>query len=612
MVFAPHIRLYKKEKQYCPVLFLLQIYLFAKTQKAYKASKITVCDPACGSGSFLIRAFEILDEHVKREKNQKGLDSAINYARKIQILTSNIYGVDLDKEAVEIARLNLLLKVVEMRSHLPNLVNNIECGNSLISGIEKDLEKSLGKDWRDKKPFNWKEKFNEVFKQGGFDVVIGNPPYIKEYVDKSAFDGLHDDPYYQGKMDIWTLFACQAIDHIKDGGYFSFIAPNNWLTNAGASIFRNKILKEGEIVSFIDFGDFKVFEDAGIQTMIFIFKKCPPSKKYKIQYSKIIDKNINKDRLIQFLNKQSEIAEIVSYDVIFEPEKFIDKNINFSTSKSNSIFDKLESKRNFELNDDEVGQGIVAAPDHCFLTNNISKFSKEEREYLKPFFTSTNRYTFIKSNTYIFYLSQKNFDNKSIENYPNIKNHFEPFKEELKEAKNKYRTPDKPYYFLHRERDEKFFQKGSKIVGATRTSRPGFLYTEEEYYGSRAMNFIKTDRINLRYLTGILNSRLVYFWLKNKGKQLGDLLQIDKGPLLSIPLIKSNEKKENIISQLVEKNIKLNQELHKLDPILDQEDYGRKKQEILLVDGEIDEDVYKLYDLNPEEIEIIESGTYKK
>lgn len=177
----------------------------------------------------------------------------------------------------------------------------------------------------------------------------------------------------------------------------------------------------------------------------------------------------------------------------------------------------------------------------------------------------------------------------------------------LKEAKIKYGTPDKPYFYLHREREEHFFQKGSKVAGQTRTAFPSFLYTEEEYYGSRAMNFIKTDRINLKYLTGRLNSRLSYFWLKNKGKQLGDLLQIDKGSLLNIPLLKPDEKTQDKIALLVDKITKLYQDFRNTSANTDK--WHSLKNEIEKLEREIDEAIYKLYGLTNEEIKTIEENS---
>lgn len=605
---------------------------------AYKASKITVCDPACGSGSFLIRAFEILDEHAKREKNQKGLDSAINYARKIQILTSNIYGVDLDNEAVEIARLNLLLRVVEMRSHLPSLVNNIECGNSLISGTEKDLEKFLGKNWRDKKPFNWKGEFSEVFKQGGFDAIIGNPPYIKEYVDKSAFDGLHDSPYYQGKMDIWTLFACQAIDHLKNGGYFSFIAPNSWLTNTGASVFRNKILKEGEIISFIDFGDFKVFKDAGIQTMIFIFQKKKPRSKYLVEYIKILNSEIAEEKVVEFLNSSltNTSDDVEHYQIQFEPEKYFDKTLSFFGSDKGNVIDQIEAAANFKLTDKEIAQGIVPNPDVINSRNikdikdiDIVKFGIKigkgvfvinknelivgggEEDFIKPLYDTKEigRYFFNKQNTKEIIYIPKGI---KLPTDSKILDHLKKFRP-IMEKRRENLSGQIAFFNLHWPRDKRFFEEGPKIISARKCSMPSFSFTNNEAYVMLTFNIIKTDRINLKYLTAILNSRVAYFWLKSRGKTQGDNLQIDKEPLLNFPIYMTNSKeKQKRIVDLVEEIIDLIKKLVLLDPILDKELYDENSNKIALKEQEIDKEIYKLYGLSPEEITIIESGTGKK
>jgi adenine-specific DNA-methyltransferase len=107
----------------------------------------------------------------------------------------------------------------------------------------------------------------------GFDIVIGNPPYIKEYTNRKAFDGLRDSPYYQGKMDIWYFFACKGIDFLKDKGILTFIAQNNWVTNYGASKMRNKVVEECKILQLLDFGSYFIFGSSDIQTMIMIFQK---------------------------------------------------------------------------------------------------------------------------------------------------------------------------------------------------------------------------------------------------------------------------------------------------------------------------------------------------
>ena len=156
---------------------------------------------------------------------------------------------------------------------------------------------------------------------------------------------MHASPYYQGKMDLWTLFACQAIDKLTDNGYLSFIAPNSWLTNSGASIFRNKILQDGEIIKFIDFGDFKVFKDAGIQTMIFVFKKCTPRESYEVDYCKVEDKNLGEDIIKGFIENdlQESITGITKFKATIKPSELKDKNITFLNNNINLVIDKIQT-----------------------------------------------------------------------------------------------------------------------------------------------------------------------------------------------------------------------------------------------------------------------------
>ena len=569
---------------------------------AREIAKLRVLDPACGSGSFLTHTFEIIDQSLSKQ----GWN---DYGTRLTIVPKCIYGVDLDDEAVEIAQLNLLLRMVYQRERLPNLTHNIERGNSLVSGTETELKKKFGAEWKARWPFNWQERFSDVFTDGGFDVVIGNPPYIKEYVDKSAFDGLHDSPYYQGKMDIWTLFASQAIDHLKEGGYFSFIAPNNWLTNAGASIFRDKILKEGEIISFIDFGNFKVFQDAGIQTMIFVFRKRKPQSTYSVRYAKVVDSDISESAVAEFLqSEEAKIEGIESFVANFCPAEHIGKSITFATLANQGPIEKMRKKAEFQLNDDEVAQGIVGAPDGCFIVpeDETKKFNNKESQYLKKFYTAAMRYGAGEGRGFVLYLSAQNFRDKNLDSYPNIKSHFEPFKEELKNAKEKYKTPNKPYFFLHRERDENFFKIGPKIVCGIRVRRPSFYYTEDEYYGSRALNFIKTDRIDLKYLTGVLNSRALYFWFLHEGKRLGDLLQVDKGPLLQAPIPIATASIQKRLAGYVDDIEKRAIEIAAFDPVLDKEEIQEKKQQFDKIETELNQLIYDIYGLTPKEIEIIE------
>jgi adenine-specific DNA-methyltransferase len=609
-------------------------------------------DPDCRF--WLEQKLKGVPELYKQKIINEVKSNPFDYTRKLDVIKNSIFGVDIQPIAVDVSRLRCFLTlVVESEiddtkpnrgiEPLPNLDFKFVCANTLIglpklesnnlfedhTGIEdlsaimseyftanRSEKESIKTRFFNKQkdllnrmialkatgeltlkltlwdPFS--NKTNSWFDpewmfgiNGEFDVAIGNPPYIKEYTNKSVFDGLRDSDYYQGKMDLWSMFTCISIDFLKENGTLSFIGPNNWATNSGASILRDKVLRETELKAFIDFGDFKVFEQAGIQTMILILNKKVPNQKYEVVYLKIDDKSESEEIIFNKMFGSETKVE-------FEPASLSGKNITFATSELKPIFDKIQSKKNFELQDKEVGQGIVAAPDKYFLEKDISSYNDDEKKYLKEFFTASGKYISGDTDNFLFYISEKNFKDKNIEDYPNILKHFKPFEEVLNLAKIKYGTPNKPYYYLHREREESFFDLGPKIVCGVRVSSPSFFYTEKEYYGSRALNFIKTERVNLKYLTGILNSKLTFFWLKNKGKQLGDLLQVDKGPLLEIPLFVGSDADQKSISDLVDQILTLkNQD---------------KDADTKNLEDQIDSLVYGLYGLNEAEIEIIKNS----
>ncbi len=611
-------------------------------------STIKILDSSCGSGAFLNQAHSALrrqyqiqtDRKIQEVKGNLNLFQHTNIIENNRtILLNNLFGIDINPESTEITKLALWLKTANKTAPLQNLDKNIKCGNSLL--------------------YDWHEGNNN----GKFDVIIGNPPYIKEYTNKKAFDGLHDSPYYQGKMDIWTLFACQAIDKLNDGGYLSFIAPNSWLTNAGASIFRNKILSEGEILKFIDFGDFKVFREAGIQTMIFVFKKCTPKASYEVDYCKIEDKKLDEDMVKGFI--ENDLTEpmngITKFKAKITPCELKDKSIAFLDNRIDKIINKIQNNNLEYLTSKEVGQGIIGAPDDCFIVNKDFTFNENELCFIKDFHTSVSRYTCTKSDKRIFYICERNFRGKQLENFENIYTHFKEHKDILTTSKEKYGTPNKPFFYLHRERDEDFFIAGDKIIAGSRVAKPSFYYTNAAFYGSRALNFIKTNRFNYKYLTGLLNSKLIAFWLKHQGKMLGDLYQINKEQIIQIPIAETGAEKQKQIALMVDElitniktlkndletaleaiklnygisnlsgkldefykmglnpfkdklqNLGVNLDINKIEALITW--YKEKSTHLLEIENkitsleaQIDNEVYKLYELDSEDVKVIEKG----
>lgn len=398
----------------------------------------------------------------------------------------------------------------------------------------------------------------------GFDIVIGNPPYIKEHTNKSAFDGIRESIYYQGKMDIWYFFACHFLDHLKQNtGILTFIATNNWITNDGAKIFRNKVLKDAQIIKLIDFGDFKIFESASIQTMVLMIRRYSTNDEYRFDYRKIMEAS-NRSSIIQEILKKMDSNAIQYLQPNLVKKDFINKTLVFSNSSATKVLDEIKSRQNFSIVVDELMSGIDVLQDFVSKKNKIIlgnsfrvsqgifvlnkdeidqlQLSKKELALLRPYYTTEElrRYYGNVNNKYWIIYTPSSFKDPSLMlDYPNLKKHLDRFQKVI--------TSDNAPYGLHRTRDEYFF-KGEKIFSLRKCKLPSFTFTDYDCYVSRTFICIKSNRINLKYLTAILNSSLIAFWLKNKGKLQGYNYQIDNEPLLGLPIrVNENTKSFEIL-----------------------------------------------------------------
>ncbi|EKH2681668.1 Eco57I restriction-modification methylase domain-containing protein [Campylobacter coli] len=466
-------------------------------------------------------------------------------------------------------------------------------------------------------PFEWRFEFPEILGDDGnfkgFDLIIGNPPYIKEAENKELFTNTKKLRTYQGKMDIWYHFVGRGFDILKNNGYLAFIATNNWVTNSGAKKLRNIVLEESQILSLVDFSSFMVFDSASIQTMIMSFQKTKPPKNYEFHFAKITTQTpIYEDALSLLKNEKTQNNEILKINLT--PKKFIDKTLNFTKSDYEELFNKIQKYGKFYLEEREVAQGIVYPQENInkksleilgnnfYLGQGIQKLTNEEVEnlnllknekiLLKPIFESDNiQKYFVKRYNYFWVIyTNSSFKNpNSMDDYPNLKKHLDKFQNVI--------TSDNKPYGLHRARDEKFFTGSPRIVALRKcVGEPKFSYVDFDCYVSATFYVIKTQRINVKYLTAILNSKLIAFWLKHKGKMQGNNYQIDKEPLLNIPIVTINSKNQKIADELI----------NLVDEILKakEQDKNANTQEL---ENKINSLVYKLYNLTEDEIKIIEN-----
>lgn len=654
--------------------------------------EVKVCDPAIGSGAFPMGILYVLYyaiHNLQPHAEPKG--SFDSTETKREIIQNNIFGVDIEQGAVDIARLRFWLALVvdaDEPQPLPNLDYKITCGNSQIcryslntpisdvfveyNRIGKEKAKKENKVWNDftlesykklvvgyteehndknslkakineikscfkttlakgdikkrlsaekkvydyeaiplfgeplakedpigyskakselkkliekekeilnnkkyENSFEWRFEYPQLLNEDGdfmgFDIIIANPPYIKEgRMSKTFFEPYKDSPYYKGKMDIWYLFACNGLDLLNSNGILCFIATNNWVTSYGASKLRDKVIKETRICNIVDFGAVMMFESASIQTMIMMFQKDRISDDYSFDYRKLTAYKATEKEAIGILSKVSNNGEC--YRPIIRRVNFYGKNITFS--KSDEILDKICSvKDGIFLSENELTNGIH--PHFDFVNKKLSEkygfpigkgifglsmseinalqLTESELKLIKPYYNSSDnvsRYIVRTTDLSIIYTTSAFKNPHSMDSYPHLKAHLDQFKDVI--------TSDNKPYGLHRARVESFFV-GEKIVALRKCAgKPIFAYANGENYMSATFYIIKTNRVNMKYLTGLLNSKLIEFWLKNRGKMQGANYQLDKEPLQQIPIAVPSIEVQTIIANLVDTIILLN------------------------------------------------------
>jgi hypothetical protein len=363
-----------------------------------------------------------------------------------------------------------------------------------------------------------------------------------------------------------------------------------------------------------DFGSFEIFENASIQTMIMLFQKKQVLDDYKFELSKLTGSDHTLNDVVMLLDKKE-----------IDNASYIEAKVNdsirnggylvFTNQESELILEKIKKKGNFYLDKkEEIVQGIVPNPD-VVNTRNIKKipnssvkkydisvgdgvfvisktnkdlFKREAIDYIKPLYhpNEVEKYSLTSSpSDFMIYLSKIEEDQVPT----SLLNHLSKYKE-IMEARRENKKGSRDYFELHWPRDEVFFTKGPKILSVRKCSEPTFTYTEAETYVMMAFNIIRSDRLNLKYAAGLLNSNLIKYWLKSRGKMQGNNFQIDNEPLSEIPIYKPDT--DPGIADLVDQILSQKES----DPETDTQSLEKK----------IDTLVYKLYNLTWEEVQVVD------
>jgi len=576
-----------------------------KGQSPDAIAQLKVVDPACGSGSFLVEAYQqLLNYHLDYYSTEKERKLALKNSRiyesgqnvykltieeKQRILLNNIYGVDIDGQAVEVTKLSLYLKLLENEGSetqgqlfkfsdiklLPSLDSNIKCGNSLVGSDyynEKDVSLFDDEAMRKINTFDWDKEFPEVFAQGGFDCVIGNPPYV--FARESDEKGMADDDkiYYYSKyqtakyqINLYHLFIEKGCLLLKNSGAFSYIIPNNWLTINSNKDLREFILQKANI-SILNF-KYKVFEGADVDTCILNFENSKNNKNISLLES------IDKD--------EYKLISRTETDVFFSTKEFIINIDLFKHSEFISLINKIEQNACELKNYAEVKAGLQAYE----VGKGIPKQTKNMKD--KRIYHSLEK----QSDNYYQYLDGNDVKRYSI-TWEN--------KEYLKYGKH-----------LAAPRNNWDLFSSPRILVRQIPSKPPYCinacYTERVMLNDRySMNIIYI-KLNPKFLLGLLNSRLMSFWFEHKFGKLsrGIFPQFKINELASFPIPSSTEEQQSKLITLTDQMLEAQA---RVQQALSDEDKKLFDQRAAIIDRQIDKAVYQLYDLTEEEVKIVEGG----
>ena len=626
---------------------------------------LKILDPACGSGAFPLGMVQLLTRTLER------LDARFDpYKTKLGIIKNSIYGVDIEPMAIEIAKLRTWLALAVDESEiktvdpLPNLDFKFVCANSLMSlagehegfdfGVDHELHEKLADirtsyfettspakktklkdayykltrssfassvDLRTRQlnsfdPFSFSEPAQffdaeQMFGIEGFDIVVGNPPYIGEKGNKDTFRALEGssifERFYQGRADMLHYFFHLGIDVLKEGGVLVFITTNYYPTATLGSTLRKDMASRTKILELINFNELKVFESArGQHDMITVLQKSADNCAYTC-HQVIADAKggINQKQLNEILASDSTLALNGEMPVtqLFDGA---DRYIRFTTGcpEIDSALQRVaRSDRQLKgIPAISLNQGIVTGIDR--LTDKWKKefpaidaplnapvyvfpHGEESFEHLKPWFKSSSVRPYLTNEDPswdILYLG-RGITPTSAET-----THLERFKSRLvarREFQPSRRKP-LPWYELHWPRNQEIFE-GPKIVCSYRTYNNAFAYNDKSFYAGADLTLITADPsadLDLFFLLGLLNSSLMYTWLYYRGKRKGDMLELKAVPVSEVPIARNVELEREIAAIAKTVYLKLT------------EDPETSTGEL---EAKLDEKIYELYGLDPDE-----------
>jgi len=627
--------------------------------------KVKVVDPACGSGAFLNAVFDFLWlewDVLMKEWNQltrpwkdQLRDHAVaeplevyngtdEWKIKKAIVANNIYGVDLNPESVEISKLSLWLKTANRKETLADLSGNIKQGNSLI-----DDPKVAGDD-----AFDWNHAFAEIMQAGGFDVVVGNPPYVRAELIPTKHNQYLKEIYsiFSPSIDLFGFFYEKAASVLTKNGRICLIS-NSFSKTTSAESLRKFIQEQLAIEKFIDFNQLQVFEGATTYPIIVSLKKSKPNQKFG--YLKI---EAEEESLNSYLTDPS--FKSISLNNIDQ------SNWKFESSEAVAVLSKIEKNKGLLELYGKSYRGIITGLNEAFVTDHFNSF--EDHEHLKWVYEGKDIQKWdspkAKKKLIVFQSGSTDVEFSSINSesglksalkkkYPELFNYLAKFEEDA------IARVDKGHYWWEL-RNCAYYDLFAvpKIIFPNLQNSNKFAFDTSGTFLNAPAVFLPTDDLSL---LAILNSKLIWFYLiRNCVLRSGGYIEVKPQYFEKIPIKEATKKEKQLLTKHTEKMLTLHKSvsdqsqkvidllranfvfeptaklkkwhtLEFIDVIAELEKGGAKlppkkqgewlelfktekekikttQNEIDKTDKEIDQLVYALYELTPEEIAIVEKG----
>jgi hypothetical protein len=515
-----------------------------------RISKLRIVDPACGSGVFLVMAFDWLKAELTRcNMRLEALGEGALFEVDSEILTHNLFGVDVNEESVEIAKLSLWIKTARHGKVLDSLDGNFKVGDSLIED-SSFAYRSHG--------FVWKEAFANVFAEGGFDIVLGNPPYVRQELLKSLKTYLQSRfEVYHGVADLYAYFFERGIRVLKPGGRMGYISSSTFFKLAAGEPLRNFLREKTTIETIVDFGDRQIFEGVTVYPTIIVVRAGAPKPDHEFRFWKVGE-----------LPKETFDLVFRDHAAPYPQAALVSGSWELEDAALRSLRMKIASvKPTLKEAYGKPFRGVTTGKNEAFIVDETTRDQliandSKSAEILHPWLEGKDLRRWYQDgrNLWII-LSRQGTD---LSNYPAIAEHLSQYREAL-EPKPAHWQPSQPSgqwkgrksgpYNWHEIQDRtsywrKFF--ADKVVSTKISLRPTFSIDRSSSVLSNTAYLIDAGGDN-GFLVAILNSLVAEFFFRSvfAAKQ-GGFYEVQPAGLIQFPIPPASDAEKAELAGLAE------------------------------------------------------------